>query len=80
MKINSTIIFQDYFYHWSATLIASVQYLIQLKKISILNTAASSLTVIYSKPVLKSELDTLEKKMQDLDFIIKIKNSKIVFT
>ena len=80
MKINSPIIFQDYFYHWSATLIASVQYLIQLKKMSILNTAASSLTVIYNKPVLNSELDILEKKMQDLDFILKMIDDAILST
>ena len=47
---------------------------------SILNTAASSLTVIYNKPVLNSELDILEKKMQDLDFILKMIDDAILST
>ena len=48
---KSIVIFQDYFFQWSATLIASVQFLIEENILSILNTAASSITTIVTKKV-----------------------------
>ena len=80
LKINSMIVFQDYFYHWSATLVASVQYLIELKKISIINTAATSLNVVLKEIVLESEFDMLEHKMQDIEFILKMLDNAILST
>ena len=35
MNINSFIVFQDYFYHWSSSLIAFIQLLLNDKKIEV---------------------------------------------
>ena len=80
LKVNSVIVFQDYFYHWSATLVASIQYLIKLKNIIIMNTAASSLTVSLNKPINIEELKRLETKMKDLDFVLKMLDEAILAT
>ena len=43
MKIGGVVIFQDFFYHWSATLIAVIGILLKKKYLVITETAASSL-------------------------------------
>jgi hypothetical protein len=51
MRIGSVVIFQDFFYHWSATLIAVVGILLKRKHLKITETAASALACQVIKPV-----------------------------
>ena len=51
MRIGSVVIFQDFFYHWSATLIAVVGILLEKKHLEITETAASALACKVIKPL-----------------------------
>ena len=64
-KIGSVIVFQDFFYQWSATLILSVAILIEKKIISIEQSAASSLVCRVLKIPSKNDIIDLDKIMQD---------------
>ena len=65
---KSIIIFQDYFVHWSATLIGSDQFLIEKNFLSSLHSSASSLTTIVSKNINIKIIEELKKiwKIQNL--------------
>lgn len=60
LKVGSIIIFQDFFYHWSATLIASVSFFLQSQILSIKGSAASSLYVVVQRKIYKSDLEKLD--------------------
>lgn len=67
LRPGSIVIFQDYFYHWSATLIAAVQLLQEQGILCPLFSAASSLkTKVLQRPTLESIL-ALDVKMQNTD-------------
>lgn len=60
LKRGSIVIFQDYFYHWSGTLISAVQLLTEIAIFKPLFTAASSMVVeVLEQPDFKvvGELD-----------------------
>jgi hypothetical protein len=65
LNLNSIIVFQDYFYPWSSSLIAFIQLLLNDKKIEIKGTAASSLVVeLIDKieaPYIKKIKDIMER-------------------
>ena len=72
LNVNSTLMFQDYFFHWSSSLIAFVQLLLNDKKIEIKATAASSLVVkLVDKidPVYIKKIKDLIRK-NDLNLLI----------
>lgn len=49
VKVGAAIIFQDFFYHWSATLIAAVGVLARLGVLEVRESAASSLVCVLRK-------------------------------
>lgn len=51
LKVGAHLVFQDYFYHWSAELIAAVQLFIDSGLFEPLETAATSLLVRVAGPV-----------------------------
>lgn len=75
LKKGSIIVFQDFFYHWSATLIASIELLLQGKFIEIQRTAASSLTVEVKKKIKYEDIKLLDHKMNTISLIELIDSS-----
>lgn len=63
LQSDSYILYQDFFYHWSATLIAAVQYWINIGIITPVKTAASTLLVKLSRKITQTDLDDLERTM-----------------
>jgi hypothetical protein len=72
MRAGSIIVFQDFFYHWSATLIAAVVAMVNRGMIRINSSAASSLVAeVLKRPTLEdaTEIDLLltdEKQIPQL--------------
>lgn len=82
LKENSFIVFQDYFYHWSATLVAAIQLLYELNIIKFLYSKASSLCVQVCRIPFKKEINIIDQQMNKNDIIVKmldkaIKSSKL---
>ncbi len=77
---KSIVIFQDYFFQWSATLIASVQYLIEENILSILNTAASSITTIVNEKIDLKKIKELKQNMENIEFILEMIDKAILNT
>lgn len=82
LKENSFIVFQDYFYHWSATLVAAIQLLYELNIIKFLYSKASSLCVQVCRIPFKKEINVIDQKMNRNDIVVKmldnaIKSSKL---
>lgn len=67
LKIGAIIIFQDFFYHWSASLIAIVELLIQKKFIEVNETAASSLKTTVLKKFDAQDIDEINDMMASID-------------
>ena len=80
LKKNSFIVFQDYFYHWSATLIAAIQMLCELKLIKFLYSKASSLCVQVCKIPSQKELNTIDQQMNKNNVILQMLDSAIKMT
>lgn len=51
LEIGSKVIFQDFFYHWSGSVIAAIEIMFQNNLISFQETAASSLLVSIDKKI-----------------------------
>jgi hypothetical protein len=75
LKIGANIIFQDFFYHWSATLIAIVELLIQKKFLGINETAASSLKTTVLKKFDAQDIDEINDIMVSIDINKTIEHS-----
>ena len=67
LKPGSVIIFQDFFYHWSATLIAVVELLIQKKFIELNETAASSIKTTVLKSFSIANIEDINDIMSCID-------------
>lgn len=67
LKVGAIVIFQDFFYHWSATLIAVVELLIQQKILEINETAASSIKTTVLKKISVSDIQEINHIMTTLD-------------
>lgn len=65
MKNGGTVIFQDFFYHWSATLIAVIGILLRKKYLKITETAASSLACKIIKKIEKQDAIEIDLLMKD---------------
>jgi len=70
-KIGSIIIFQDFFYHWSASLILIVAVLIEKKFVSVEQSAASSLVSKILKVPTKEDILEIDLIMQNQDKLSK---------
>lgn len=75
LKIGAIIIFQDFFYHWSATLIAIVELLIKNKFLEINETAASSLKTTVLKKFDAQDIDEINDMMASIDINKTIEHS-----
>ena len=80
LKNDAIVIFQDYFYHWSATIIASIQFLIIEGVLQIQNSAASSLLTKIKQNIDLKKIETLKKNMESLDFILEMLDKAILNT
>lgn len=77
LKENSFIVFQDYFYHWSATLVAAIQLLYELNIIKFLYSKASSLCVQVCRTPFKKEINVIDQKMNRNDIVVKMLDNAI---
>ena len=76
LRENSTIIFQDYFYHWSASLIACISLLIEFGFLTPRYSAASSLIYDVNKTFEKADLRLIYDKMAEHDISVLIDKFK----
>ena len=77
LKVNSLIVFQDYFYHWSATLIAAVQLLYELNIITFLYSKASSLCVKILKIPNERDFEYIDQEMSKNNIVINMLDNAI---
>ncbi|MBX9872829.1 MAG: class I SAM-dependent methyltransferase [Burkholderiaceae bacterium] len=77
LRAGSKIVFQDYFYHWSATLIAAVQVLKKDGWINYEYSAATSLVVTVNKPFQAADLLAIDLQMQDKAAVLGLIDSAI---
>lgn len=61
LKVGSRIVFQDFFYHWSASVIGAVELMIDQALIEPMETAASSLLVKVVKPLDAATIEALDE-------------------
>jgi hypothetical protein len=72
MRVGATVVFQDFFYHWSATLIAAVGGLIHLGFLEVRETAASSLVCVLLKPLDQASALEVDLRISSDDEVIKL--------
>ena len=63
LKVGSLIVFQDFYYHWSATLIAVIGMMVKEGFLSFEKSAASSLLCIVKKPFNLDEINKINLAM-----------------
>ena len=80
LKIGAIIIFQDFFYHWSATLIAIVELLIQKNFIEVNETAATSLKTTVLKKLSERDIEEINDIMASIDINKTIEQSILRFS
>ena len=80
LKIGAIIIFQDFFYRWSATLIAIVELLIQKNFIEVNETAATSLKTTVLKKLSKHDIEEINDMMASIDINKTIEQSILRFS
>jgi len=71
LRVGSVIIFQDYFLHWSGTLIAAINSMVRLGFIEVFGTAASSLLCVVKKDFNPNDFLTFEALMNDASEVSK---------
>ena len=76
LNLNSTIVFQDYFFPWSSSLIAFIQLLLNDKKIEVNATAASSLVVKLIDKIDTSYIKKIMEIMKDNNLYLLIQQSR----
>jgi hypothetical protein len=74
-KTGCLIVFQDYFYHWSAGLIAMVQLMLEAGLIEPLETAASSLLVRTRQPLARGTVEALDADYRRSDGVALVKRA-----
>ena len=65
LRDGGLVVFQDYFYHWSATLVAAVEAMREMGWLDYKVSAASSLITQIAKPISASEMHELDIQMSD---------------
>jgi hypothetical protein len=60
LEVGSKVIFQDFFYHWSGSVIAAIEIMFQNNLISFQETAASSLLVSIDKTIDQNVINNIE--------------------
>jgi hypothetical protein len=75
LEVGSKVIFQDFFYHWSGSVIAAIEIMFQKDLISFQETAASSLLVMIDKTIDQNVISNIDlilknsKQSQLIDMI-----------
>ena len=69
LKKGAILIYQDFFYHWSATLVVAVFLWIEEGLLEPVRTAASSLVVEINKEIIEDDVRNLESQMESVDYI-----------
>lgn len=69
VKSGGSIVFQDFFFHWSATLIAAASYFIKEKYLKPVARANSTLLCDVTKPITLSAIYDLKKTMQNTNSV-----------
>lgn len=69
-KVGATLIFQDFFLQWSATLIASVAHFINNGSLRPISSSASSLVCRLDKPIAIDQITELDINMASTGFIL----------
>lgn len=67
MREGAVVVFQDYFYHWSATLIAAVEAMRELELLEYRMSAASSLVVLMKREVDQATVTELDRQLAEPD-------------
>lgn len=65
LRRESLVIFQDFFFHWSGTLISAIQILVEMGVIKMLFTSASSLVVIILDKPDPIKIKELDRRMNE---------------
>ena len=60
LEVGSKVIFQDFFFHWSGSVIAAIEIMFQNNLISFQETAASSLLVSVDKTIDQNEINNID--------------------
>ncbi len=72
LRDGAVVIFQDFFYHWSATLIAAVEAMRQLNVLEYRLSAASSLVTQMSRVPDPSLLVEIDRQLSDTDRVCQL--------
>lgn len=69
LKKGAVIIFQDYFYHWSATLIAATQMLVETGMIKLHYSVSSSMVVEVLEPITLEAVQRVDQAIENADIV-----------
>ena len=69
LRKGAIIIYQDFFYHWSATLIVAIFLWIEEGFLEPVRTAASSLVCNINKEIVEGDVRNLEAQMKSIDHL-----------
>jgi hypothetical protein len=72
LRDGAVIVFQDFFYHWSATLIAAIEAMRQLGILEYRLSAASSLVTQLTRTFDVSMLATIDRELSDPDRVVQL--------
>src|SRR5258707_1237020 len=73
---GAPIIFQDFFYHWSATLIAAVQGLVDAGMIEYVSSQATAMSTRVCGPISHDAIANFDRAMETADVPALIDRSK----
>ena len=75
LKMGSIIVFQDFFYHWSATLVACIEVMFQNGFLAFNLSKASSLSVTVIKTFHMSDINLIDVSMKSANIIYLIRDT-----
>ena len=75
LKMGSIIVFQDFFYHWSASLVACIEIMMQKGFLTINLSRASSLSVTVIKTFNMSDINSIDVSMKSANIIYLIRDT-----
>ncbi len=64
LKTGGKLVFQDYFFHWSGSVIAAVQHMVELRLIQPVRSAASALVAEVIAPITVDHMNQVDERMQ----------------
>ncbi|MBI5279945.1 MAG: class I SAM-dependent methyltransferase [Burkholderiales bacterium] len=79
LKPGALVVLQDYFYHWSATLVAMVQVMLDRQVLQPLETAASSLLVRTRQPLTAALIEEFDASYRGSDPLALVRRAIATF-